>query len=121
MTDEVWNPFRAANARPVMMHLRHITYFTWLDEELVTVPNFPAWVCDMCGRREYDASAISWLVTILNPETGKASSPKRRPPQPLKKRNQPAPPRNRVLERIHLTGIRGDGKIRPLYCPAPIV
>ena len=31
------------------MHLRHITYFTWLDEELVTVPNFPAWVCDFVG------------------------------------------------------------------------
>ena len=57
-----------------VMHLQHITYFTWLDEELVTVPNFPAWVCDMCGRREYDARAISWLTTILNPETGKASA-----------------------------------------------
>ena len=44
------------------MHLRHITYFTWLGEELITVPSFPAWICDMCGKREYDERAIAWLV-----------------------------------------------------------
>jgi YgiT-type zinc finger domain-containing protein len=61
-----------------VLHLRHITYFTWLEDELVTVPNFPAWVCDVCGRREYDSRAISWLVMLLNPETGKAASVKRK-------------------------------------------
>jgi YgiT-type zinc finger domain-containing protein len=66
-----------------VMHLRHITYFTWLNDELVTVPNFPAWVCDVCGRREYDARALAWLAAILDPETGKAPGSKRRlhPPQ----------------------------------------
>ena len=54
-----------------VMHLRHITYFTWLSEELVTVPNFPAWVCDMCGQREYDEQAISWLTMLLSPNAGK--------------------------------------------------
>ncbi len=73
------------------MHIRHITYFTWLDEELVTVPNFPAWVCDVCGRREYDERAISWLVAILNPETGKASASKRRVRPPLEKRDGTRP------------------------------
>jgi len=53
--------------------LRYITYFTWLEEELITVPNFPAWICDMCGRREYDARAINWLNTLLNPATGRRS------------------------------------------------
>jgi YgiT-type zinc finger domain-containing protein len=63
------------------MRLQHITYFTWLGEELVTVPNFPAWVCDVCGQREYDERAISWLTTMLNPETGKSNTrlPRRRP------------------------------------------
>ena len=71
-----------------VMHLRYITYFTWLDEELVTVPNFPAWVCDLCGRREYDQRAISWLTAILNPETGKSSSPSKRilPPKEEKRK-----------------------------------
>jgi YgiT-type zinc finger domain-containing protein len=55
------------------MHLRHITYFTWLGEELITVPNFPAWICDMCGRREYDERAISWLTMLLSPSAGKST------------------------------------------------
>ena len=93
MTDNTKESFPCSECQAGMMHLQHITYFTWLDEELVTVPNFPAWVCDMCGRREYDARAISWLVTILNPETGKASTAKRRPHPPLKKRagTRPSP------------------------------
>ena len=61
-----------------VMRLNYITYFTWLDEELVTVPNFPAWVCDVCGRREYDTRAISWLNTLLNPSTGKRPIPGRK-------------------------------------------
>ena len=54
-----------------IMHLRHITYFTWLGEELITVPHFPAWICDVCGRREYDERAISWLTMLLSPDAGK--------------------------------------------------
>ena len=86
MTGEPQDSFKCTECQAGVMHLRHITYFTWLDEELVTVPNFPAWVCDVCGRREYDSRAIAWLVTILNPETGKASGTKRRVRPPLEKR-----------------------------------
>ena len=53
------------------MRLRFITYFTWLSEELIMVPNFPAWICDVCGRREYDEKSISWLTMLLNPDAGK--------------------------------------------------
>ncbi len=64
------------------MRLKHVTYFTWLGRDLVTVPDFPAWICDVCGRREYDLQAISWLNTMLNPSTGRAPGyPKsKRPP-----------------------------------------
>ena len=72
------------------MRLRHITYFTWLGEELITVPNFPAWVCDICGKREYDGSAISWLSMLLNPEAGRPTRRVKRTPQPdRRKRNVP--------------------------------
>ncbi len=66
------------------MHLRFITYFTWLNQELLTVPNFPAWICDVCGRREYDEKAISWLTMLLNPNAGKSTVRRRiqRPPRP---------------------------------------
>jgi len=75
-----------------VMHLRHITYFTWLGEALITVPNFPAWVCDICGRRTYDEQAIQWLSALLNPEAGKISTHKRRPARPNQtKRHAPRP------------------------------
>lgn len=66
------------------LRLEYLTYFTWLNEELITVPNFPAWVCDVCGRREYDLRAITWLNTILSPEAGRKSDRRRRraPRQP---------------------------------------
>lgn len=50
--------------------LRYLTYFTWFQDQLITVPNFPAWVCDICGRRDYDVRAISWLNTILHSQGG---------------------------------------------------
>ena len=68
-----------------LSHLRYLTYFTWLDGELVTVPNFPAWVCDVCGRREYDPRAVSWLNTLLSPNTG------RRKPIRRSTRSRPRP------------------------------
>lgn len=61
-----------------LMHLRYLTYFTWLNDELITVPNFPAWVCDLCGRREYDSRAITWLNALLSPETRGKRRRKRR-------------------------------------------
>ena len=60
-----------------ILRLKFITYFTWLDEELITVPNFPAWICDVCGRREYDEKSISWLTMLLNPNAGKPTGRKR--------------------------------------------
>lgn len=73
-----------------VLHLEYITYFTWLNQELVTVPNFPAWVCDVCGRREYDARTINWLNSLLSPETGhQRHHPRRKPGNPPIQRPQP--------------------------------
>jgi YgiT-type zinc finger domain-containing protein len=94
MTDEPQESFQCTECQAGVMRLRYITYFTWLNEELVTVPNFPAWVCDVCGRREYDARAISWLVAILNPETGKAAASRRKVLPAAKKRNTSRPVRD---------------------------
>jgi len=83
--------FQCNECQAGVMRLTYITYFTWLDDELVTVPNFPAWICDVCGRREYDERAISWLSTLLNPDTGKSSARRRRPRPPLDKRDPTRP------------------------------
>lgn len=55
-----------------VLRLRYLTYFTWLNEELITVPNFPALVCDICGRREFDSRAVKWLNTLLTPDAGRS-------------------------------------------------
>lgn len=74
-----------------VMRLDYITYFTWLDEELVTVPNFPAWVCDICGRREFDSRAITWLNTLLNPAAGRSRLQQLRRKSDLSRGDQPQP------------------------------
>jgi YgiT-type zinc finger domain-containing protein len=76
-----------------MMQLRHITYFTWLGQELIMVPNSPAWICDMCGKRDFDERAISWLTMLLNPNAGKPTQRPKRAPRPgATKRNLPSLP-----------------------------
>jgi YgiT-type zinc finger domain-containing protein len=61
------------------MHRDYIAYFTWLGDELITVPDFPAWVCDICGRCEYDENALTRLTLLLSPNAGKTTSPARIP------------------------------------------
>lgn len=51
-------------------HLRSATLMTWLGNDLITVPNFPAWICDICGDRTYDMHALAQLSMLLNPEAG---------------------------------------------------
>jgi YgiT-type zinc finger domain-containing protein len=78
MAEETRPPTPCTECQAGVLHVRYLTYFTWLDDELVSVPNFPAWVCDLCGRREYDQRAIAWLTIMLNPETGKPAPASRR-------------------------------------------
>jgi YgiT-type zinc finger domain-containing protein len=75
-----------------IMQPRHLTYFTWLGDELITVPHFPAWICDVCGKREYDEKAILWLNMILDPNAGRPTSNRRRTPPPPRPRIGPSRP-----------------------------
>jgi YgiT-type zinc finger domain-containing protein len=63
-----------------IMHAKRVTYLTQLDNELITVPNFLAWICDVCGKREYDESSIQWLNIMLDPNAGKPTQTHRRKP-----------------------------------------
>ncbi len=101
MTDNtIPNPFPeplpCTECQAGVMHLQYITYFTWLGDELITVPNFPAWVCDVCGRREYDERSISWLTMMLSPDAGKPTGRKLVVP-----RRRPRPARPRVSNPEH--------------------
>lgn len=88
---ELPRPTQCRECQAGMMQVHYITYFTWLGEELITVPNFPAWVCDMCGRREYDERAITWLTMLLSPNAGRSTSKAQRP-VPLRPQSEPNRP-----------------------------
>jgi len=53
------------------MRKTRITYFTWLGGQMITVPDFPAWICDICGKREYDLQALDHLELMLCPPAKK--------------------------------------------------
>ncbi len=44
-----------------------VPYYAKLEGMLVYVPNFPAWICDMCRHCEYDEDALEALRVILGP------------------------------------------------------
>ena len=46
------------------------TYYTWIEDQLIMVPNFPCWVCDICGHRDWDIGALMNLNVILSPNAG---------------------------------------------------
>lgn len=45
-----------------------VPYFAYLDGRLITVPDFPAWVCDVCHHCEYDEAALDDLRSVLGPK-----------------------------------------------------
>ena len=43
------------------LHYHKQPFVYWTGKELINIPNFPARRCDVCGWREYDPQATSWL------------------------------------------------------------
>lgn len=59
---------------------RKTSYFAMEDGHLISVPDFPAWVCDVCGRREYDTAALAELNAMLETDRRLRRRPKRPAP-----------------------------------------
>ena len=75
----------------------NVSYLTRIQGRLVMVPDFPAWVCDVCGRREYDEAALTELRAMLEGGTPMRRRPKRqRPVPPATSPRPPADPRRRT-------------------------
>jgi YgiT-type zinc finger domain-containing protein len=74
------------------MHREYVAYYTWLGDELITVPDFPAWVCDICGRCEYDENALARLSLLLSPNAGKTTSTPRKIQGKEKSKSKPQRP-----------------------------
>ncbi|MGH2523971.1 MAG: YgiT-type zinc finger protein [Anaerolineales bacterium] len=63
---------------------RKVVFAHWFEGQFITLPNFPAWVCDICGARDYDAGALEQLEMSLGPEADlrREAARRARPSQP---------------------------------------
>lgn len=77
MEEKTQEPIPCIECQAGRMHHKAVTYMTYIGDELIAVPNFPAWVCDVCGRREYDNQALNQLSLLLSPNAGR--TPGRKP------------------------------------------
>ncbi len=77
-----------------MLRLRYETHFTWLHNVMITVPDFPVWVCDLCGHREDDVRAKRWLNILLSPTLGHPTvpQPRKTPPRQSPQSSESASP-----------------------------
>ena len=71
-----------------MLQPRPVSYFTAQNGQLISVPDFPAWVCDVCGTTEYDSSALAELHAMLE-----ANRQSLRPRRRLRPKPDADPPR----------------------------
>ncbi|MCS6963139.1 YgiT-type zinc finger protein [Thermoflexus sp.] len=76
------------NCRIGYMRPHRITYAGYHGDLFIVVPNMPAYICDVCGNRQYDEEALMQLIPLIGPrgESGRArdpgSEPMDRPPGP---------------------------------------
>lgn len=47
------------------LHPSPAFFCAWHEGQFISAPDFPAWVCDVCGGREYDQQAVLELDAIL--------------------------------------------------------
>jgi YgiT-type zinc finger domain-containing protein len=75
-----------------------LTLATMVAGELLSVPQFPAWVCDVCHAYMYDPKAMANLNAILSPKSGM------QPAKPTRKVNQKASASRSLSKKIGKSG-----------------
>lgn len=48
-----------------ILRQQRVAYVTKQGGQIINVPDFPAWVCDVCGFSEYDSAALAELRVML--------------------------------------------------------
>ena len=61
---------------------KQVSYFKIRGGQIVSVPDFPAWVCDVCRYREYDPTALAELNFLLARKEARQIRPPRTAPGP---------------------------------------
>ena len=60
-----------------VMRPTKVTYFSFARGRMITIPDFPAWKCDICRKCEFDIDALDQLALLLNPSVRTEKSPSR--------------------------------------------
>lgn len=50
-----------------VMQIKRQTFFARVQGNFLAVPDFPLWVCLVCGYEEYDVDTLMWLQDIFDP------------------------------------------------------
>jgi YgiT-type zinc finger domain-containing protein len=66
--------FICPNCHMGHMDLRLTTYVQQYGGTLISVPNTPAWICDVCHARQFDDASIRWIEAMI----GQAGPPPNR-------------------------------------------
>jgi YgiT-type zinc finger domain-containing protein len=74
---------------------KNVVFAHWFEGQFIVIPNFPGWVCDICGAREYDAAALDRLEMSLGPEADFRREAARRTRRGAPKREAPPRPNGR--------------------------
>lgn len=74
---------------------KRIPYAAVIEDQLLTIPRFPAWVCDICHAYIYDPAAMSRLEASLNASQQSKKTPRVRQAAPT-----PPPSADKPLESL---------------------
>jgi YgiT-type zinc finger domain-containing protein len=55
---------------------QNVFFFMLQEGQPIGVPDFPAWICNFCGRREYDSAALAELRTTLERDRRTRNKPR---------------------------------------------
>jgi YgiT-type zinc finger domain-containing protein len=78
LTPETTAPAACPHCQAGNLNLKRVVYARWYGAQFVTIPNFPAWVCDVCGSLEYDGAALEQVRLVLGREAGAGAEGSRR-------------------------------------------
>jgi len=51
-------------------HLTSAPYLRWLDDQIMVIPDSPAYACDICDNMVYDANFLDKLQMLLDQLAG---------------------------------------------------
>lgn len=59
-------PQQCPHCQMGIMQIDRQPFLTWINGDLLAIPDFPLWECIVCGYREYDLATLIWLQRVFD-------------------------------------------------------